>query len=500
MKCWQRRRRSNPVGAFFRCFIENVCTEQKEREELLMMETISNVIYKIDGMVWGWWLIILLFGTHIYMTIRTGFIQRKTISKGIKLSVQKDPDAEGEVSNFGALTTALAATIGTGNIVGVGTAIALGGPGAVLWCWLSGIFGIATKYSESLIAVKYRVKTKDGRMQGGAMYALSRGLKWKKLGKVLGMIFAVFAAFASFGIGCATQVNAIANVVEENTGVQGWIVGLVVAILTAIVIFGGIKSIATVCEKLVPFMAIFYVIGCLIILGINYDYILPAIQTICKLAFTPGAAAGGLVGTGIRLAMQYGIARGLFSNESGMGSAPIAAAAAQTRNPVRQALVSSTGTFWDTVVVCLMTGLVLVSTIMKNPNINADQISDGGTLTTLAFGQIPVLGPIILTLGIICFAYSTILGWAYYGERAVEYFAGHKGLIPYRIIYAVVAGIAPIVALDVVWALADILNALMAIPNLIAVLLLSNVIVKETKKYINDLDAWSDEEVPVIED
>lgn len=465
-----------------------------------MMETISNVIYKIDGMVWGWWLIILLFGTHIYMTIRTGFIQRNTISKGIKLSVQKDPDAEGEVSNFGALTTALAATIGTGNIVGVGTAIALGGPGAVLWCWLSGIFGIATKYSESLIAVKYRVKTKDGRMQGGAMYALSRGLKWKKLGKVLGMIFAVFAAFASFGIGCATQVNAIANVVEENTGMQGWIVGLVVAILTAIVIFGGIKSIATVCEKLVPFMAIFYVIGCLIILGINYDYILPAIQTICKLAFTPGAAAGGLVGAGIRLAMQYGIARGLFSNESGMGSAPIAAAAAQTRNPVRQALVSSTGTFWDTVVVCLMTGLVLVSTIMKNPNINADQISDGGTLTTLAFGQIPVLGPIILTLGIICFAYSTILGWAYYGERAVEYFAGHKGLIPYRIIYVVVAGIAPIVALDVVWALADILNALMAIPNLIAVLLLSNVIVKETKKYINDLDAWSDEEVPVIED
>lgn len=465
-----------------------------------MMETISNMIYKIDGMVWGWWLIILLFGTHIYMTIRTGFIQRKTISKGIKLSVQKDPDAEGEVSNFGALTTALAATIGTGNIVGVGTAIALGGPGAVLWCWLSGIFGIATKYSESLIAVKYRVKTKDGRMQGGAMYALSRGLKWKKLGKVLGMIFAVFAAFASFGIGCATQVNAIANVVEENTGVQGWIVGLVVAILTAIVIFGGIKSIATVCEKLVPFMAIFYVIGCLIILGINYDYILPAIQTICKLAFTPGAAAGGLVGAGIRLAMQYGIARGLFSNESGMGSAPIAAAAAQTRNPVRQALVSSTGTFWDTVVVCLMTGLVLVSTIMKNPNINADQISDGGTLTTLAFGQIPVFGPIILTLGIICFAYSTILGWAYYGERAVEYFAGHKGLIPYRIIYVVVAGIAPIVALDVVWALADILNALMAIPNLIAVLLLSNVIVKETKKYINDLDAWSDEEVLVIED
>lgn len=465
-----------------------------------MFGQIADWIYKVDGIIWGWWLIILLFGTHIFMTIRTGFIQRKTFSKGIKLSVTKDPEAEGEVSNFGALTTALAATIGTGNIVGVGTAIALGGPGAVLWCWLSGVFGIATKYSESLIAVKYRVKTKDGRMQGGAMYVLSRGLKWKGLGKALGLIFAIFAAFASFGIGCATQVNAIANIVQENVGIPKAAVGIAVAVLTAIVIFGGIKSIAKVCEKLVPFMAIFYVLGCIIILGINYDYIIPALSTIFKLAFTPGAAAGGLVGSGIRLAMQYGIARGLFSNESGMGSAPIAAAAAQTRNPVRQALVSSTGTVWDTVVVCALTGLVLVSTIMKNPAINADQIEDGGILTTLAFGQIPVLGPIILTLGIICFAYSTILGWAYYGERAVEYFAGKKGLVPYRILYIAVAAIAPIVALDVVWALADILNALMAIPNLIAVLLLSNVIAKETKKYINNLDAWDEEPVPVLDE
>ena len=463
-----------------------------------MFEQFADWIYKVESVIWGWWLIILLLGTHVFMTFRTGFIQRKTLSKGIKLSVTRDPEAEGEVSNFGALTTALAATIGTGNIVGVGTAIALGGPGAVLWCWLSGVFGIATKYSESLIAVKYRVKTEDGRMQGGAMYALSRGLKWKGLGKVMGMIFAVFVGFGSFGIGCATQVNAIANIVQENVGVPKAAIGIVVAILTAIVIFGGIKSIAKVCEKLVPFMAIFYVLGCIIILCINYDYIIPAIVTIGKLAFTPGAAAGGLVGSGIRLAMQYGIARGLFSNESGMGSAPIAAAAAQTRNPVRQALVSSTGTFWDTVVVCAMTGLVLVSTIMKNPAINADQIEDGGILTTLAFGQIPYLGPIILTLGIICFAYSTILGWAYYGERCVEYFAGKKGLIPYRILYVTVAAIAPIVALDVVWALADILNALMAIPNLIAVLLLSNVIASETKKYINDLDAWDDTPVPVI--
>lgn len=465
-----------------------------------MLETISDAIFKVDEVIWGWWLIILLFGTHIFMTFRTRFIQWKSITKGIRLSVTKDPDAEGEVSNFGALTTALAATIGTGNIVGVGTAIALGGPGAVLWCWLSGVFGIATKYSESLIAVKYRVKKKDGRMQGGAMYALSRGLKWQPLGKILGMIFAVFAGFASFGIGCATQVNAIANIVQANVGFPKQIIGIIIAALTALVIFGGIKSISRVCEKLVPFMAIFYVLGCLIILCINYDYIIPAITTICRLAFTPGAAAGGLVGSGIMMAMRYGVARGLFSNESGMGSAPIAAAAAQTRNPVRQALVSSTGTFWDTVIVCLMTGLTLVSTIMKNPAINADEITDGGVLTTLAFGQIPYLGPIILTLGIICFAYSTILGWAYYGERAVEYFSGKKGLIPYRVLYIAVAAIAPIVTLDVVWALADILNALMAIPNLIAVLLLSNIISNETKLYINDLDKWDDTPVPVVDD
>lgn len=458
------------------------------------METISSVINDIDKFVWDWWMIFLLLGTHVFLTVRTGFIQRKTISKGIKLSVAKDPDAEGEVSQFGALSTALASTIGTGNIIGVGTAVALGGPGAVLWCWLTGVFGIATKYGESLIAVKYRVKTEDGRMQGGAMYALERGLNMKWLG----VIFAVFAGFASFGIGCATQVNAIATVCKENLNIPEWVVGIVVAALTAVVIFGGIKSIARVCERLVPFMAVFYVIGCIIILCINYDFIIPAVQTIFRLAFTPGAAAGGLVGGGIKIAIQYGVARGLFSNESGMGSAPIAAAAAQTRNPVRQALVSSTGTFWDTVVVCLMTGLVLVTTIMKNPAINANEIDNGGVLTSMAFSQIPYLGPVILVVGIISFAYSTILGWAYYGERSVEYFAGKKGLIPYRILYILVAAVAPVLALDLVWTVADILNALMAIPNLVAVLLLSPVIASETKKYINNLDAKDETPIPVV--
>ena len=358
------------------------------------------------------------------------------------------------------------------------------------------MFGIATKYAESLIAVKYRVKTADGRMQGGAMYALERGLNMKWLG----MIFAVFAGCASFGIGCATQVNAIAEVCNNNLGIEPWIVGVVIAVLTAFVIFGGIKSIASVCEKLVPFMAAFYVLGCIIILAINHDFVFPAIVKICQSAFSnEQAVIGGFVGGGIRYAIQYGVARGLFSNESGMGSAPIAAAAAKTRNPVRQALVSSTGTFWDTVVVCLMTGLVLVSTMMKNTEITMNMTSDGGDLTTAAFGQIPYLGPFILVVGIITFAYSTILGWAYYGERCVEYFSGKKGLIPYRVLYIAVALIAPVLALDLVWKIADILNALMAIPNLIAVLLLSPVIVKETRKYIHNPDAVDDAQVPVVE-
>ena len=457
------------------------------------MEQVVNIINFIDGAIWGWPMIILLLGTHLFMTIRTGFIQKK-IGTAIRLSVQKDTDAEGEVSQFGALTTALASTIGTGNIIGVGTAIALGGPGAVFWCWLTGVFGIATKYAESLIAVKYRVKTPDGRMQGGAMYALERGLNMRWLG----ILFAFFGAFASFGIGCATQVNAIATVCQENLGIPMWIAGAVVAVLTCLVIFGGIKSIASVCEKLVPFMAIFYVLGCIIILGINYDFIIPALQTIVTLAFQPGAAAGGLVGGGIMLALHYGVARGLFSNESGMGSAPIAAAAAQTRNPVRQALVSSTGTFWDTVVVCAMTGMVLVTSIMKNPSIDVSNIDNGGVLTTLAFDQIPYIGPVILVLGLVLFAFSTVLGWAYYGERCVEYCMGKKALIPYRLLYVLVAAIAPIVALDLVWTIADILNALMAIPNLIAVLLLSPVIVSETKKYLDNLDAKHHEDVPTI--
>ena len=462
-----------------------------------MIEMLKEGVKWFNGVVWGWPMILLLLGTHVFMTFRTGIIQ-KYIFRGIKLSVSKDPDAEGDVSQFGALTTALASTIGTGNIIGVGTAVVLGGPGAVFWCWITGVFGIATKYAEALLSVKYRVKTEDGRMQGGPMYVLEYGLKNKKLGKILAVLFAAFGTVATIGTGCATQVNAISVVCKENFNVPAWIVGVILAIAVGSVIFGGIKKIANVCERLVPFMAVFYVIGCIIILGMNHGYLWESLCVIVKLAFTPGAAAGGLVGSGIMLAMRYGIARGLFSNESGMGTAPIAAAAAQTRNPVRQALVSSTGTFWDTVVVCLMTGLVLVSTIMKNPAVDISNISDGGVLTTLAFRQIPILGPIILVAGIISFAFSTIIGWYYYGERCIEYLGGKKAISVYRIFYVAVAVIAPIITLNFMWLITDTLNALMAIPNLIAVLFLSPVVVNETRKYMNNLDAKDEREIPVV--
>ena len=460
------------------------------------MDAIVTFINWLDDFIWGIPMIVLLLGTHLFMTVRTGFIQRKLFT-GIRLSVTKDPDSPGDVSQFQALTTALASTIGTGNIIGVGTAIFLGGPGAVFWCWIAGVFGIATKYAESLIAVKYRVRTRDGKMQGGAMYALERGLnlKW------LGVAFALLATIASFGIGCGTQINAIAEVIENNVPfhIPPIAIGIVGGILTAVVIIGGIQSIASVCEKLVPFMAIFYVLGCIIILGINSDTLLPAVGAILRLAFTPGAVAGGLVGQGLLIALRFGVARGLFSNESGMGSAPLVASAAQTRNPVRQALVSSTGTFWDTVVVCLMTGLVLVTTIMKNPSINMDSVTDGGQLTTLAFSQIPVLGPIILVVGIITFAWSTILGWSYYGERCAQYLWGKKSLLPYKLIFVAVVVVGPVLALDLVWTIADILNALMAIPNLIAVLLLSGVIAKETRHYLNNLDEVDKTEIPCVD-
>ena len=440
------------------------------------MEILNNFLTELSGLLWGWPMIILLLGTHVYLTIILRFPQRH-IFKAIRLSVKSDKETTGDVSQFASLATALAATIGTGNIIGVATAIALGGPGAVLWCWLTGVFGISTKYAEGLLAIKYRKVKPDGKIIGGPMFALEHGLGWKWLA----ILFALFTAIASFGIGNTVQANAIATLTNETYQISPYITGAIVCLLTGAVVLGGVKSIARVCSMLVPFMAFFYVAGCLYIIGVNAAYILPAIKLICVSAFSPQAAGGGFVGTTVMMAARYGIARGLFSNESGLGSAPIVAAAAQTRNPVRQALVSSSGTFWDTVVICAITGIVIVSSVLAYPDISFD---NGAVLTKVAFSKIPVVGTPLLTIGLLTFAFSTILGWCYYGERAVEYLKGKQWVKAYRIAYIAAVFLGSILNLSIVWNLADCMNALMAIPNLISLLALSGIIVHETRKYL----------------
>lgn len=452
------------------------------------MNELDDILAQISGWLWGWPMIIMLLGTHLYLTIRLRFPQRM-IFTAIRLSVKKDPDASGDVSQFHSLATALAATIGTGNIVGMATAIALGGPGAVLWCWLTGVFGISTKYAEGLLAIKYRVKGTDGKMQGGPMYALERGLGWKWLA----ILFALFTAIASFGIGNMVQANAISTVTEESYQISPYLSGAIISIMVALVVIGGVKSIAKVCGMLVPFMAFFYVLGCIVILIVNATYIWPALKLICISAFTPTAAGGGFIGATVMTAARFGIARGLFSNESGMGSAPIVAAAAQTRNPVRQALVSSSGTFWDTVVICALTGMVIVSSVLAYPDISFD---DGATLTKMSFAKIPYIGAPLLTFGLMTFAFSTILGWCYYGERAVEYLKGKRWVTIYRLLYIIAVFLGSVANLAIVWNLADCMNALMALPNLISLLCLSGIIVQETRKYLwsGQLDKEMEEE------
>lgn len=437
------------------------------------MEFIESLLTQISDIIWGWPLIILLFGTHIYLTIRLKFIQRY-IGKAIKISLLRMKEGAGDISQFGALTTALASTIGTGNIVGVATAVAAGGPGAVLWMWLTGVFGIATKYSEALLAVKYRVTTEDGTMAGGPMYVLERGLKMKWLA----VLFAAFTSVTAFGIGNMVQANSISTMVESSMGISPWITGLVLTVFTGIVIIGGIKSIAKVCEMLVPFMALFYVAGCLVILAINYSTIPETVFLIVDSAFSGHAVLGGFIGAGFREAIRFGIARGLFSNESGLGSAPIVAAAAQTKNPIRQALVSSTGTFWDTVVVCAITGIVVVNSYEWTKGFT------GAELTKQAFTDIPYIGPIILTVGLLTFVFSTILGWSYYGEKSAEYLLGKRVILPYRYLWVFFVMIGSVSSLGIVWTFADITNALMAVPNLISLLFLGHVVVKETQKYL----------------
>jgi alanine or glycine:cation symporter, AGCS family len=451
------------------------------------MQEFEKLVGQLSDFVWGPPLLILLLGTHIFLTFRLRFIQRY-IGKAIKLSVQRSHEGQGDVSQFGALTTALAATIGTGNIVGVATAVAAGGPGAVLWMWLTGVFGIATKYSEAVLSVKYRIKTERGRMAGGPMYVLERGMKQKWLG----VIFAILTAISAFGIGNMVQANSISSMINETFHIApSWrlvsasITGIAMAVLTAFVILGGIKSIAKVCEFLVPFMAIFYVGGCLILLLMNASGIPATLQLIFQDAFTGQAMIGGFAGATMKEAIRYGVARGLFSNESGLGSAPIVAAAAQTKNPVRQALVSSTGTFWDTVVVCAMTGLVLVNSGEWTKGLK------GAALTKAAFEDMRIIGPIVLTIGLLTFVFSTILGWSYYGEKAAEYLLGPKVIKPYRWLWVIGVMVGSVLSLSTVWSLADVTNGLMAIPNLISLIALNGVIVAETRRYLwsNNLDA-----------
>jgi AGCS family alanine or glycine:cation symporter len=437
------------------------------------VEAIEKALGSISDLVWGYPLLILLFGTHLFLTIRLRFIQRY-LGTAIRLSFQRRAEGAGDVSHFGALMTALAATIGTGNIVGVATAVAAGGPGAVLWMWLTGVFGIATKYAEAVLSVKYRIRTDRGMMAGGPMYVIERGMgaRW------LGLAFAGLTAIAAFGIGNMVQANSISQMLLESWRVSPWVSGAVMTVLTGVVILGGIKSIARVCERLVPLMAVLYVLGCLFLLATGWKTLPATVALIFESAFTGHAAVGGFLGAGVREVIRYGVARGLFSNESGLGSAPIVAAAAMTRNPVRQALVSSTGTFWDTVVVCAMTGLVLVNSGEWTGGLN------GAALTRAAFSEIPRVGPAVLSLGLLTFVFSTILGWSYYGEKAAEYLFGVRVILPYRILWVAAVMVGSVTSLRTVWTFADIANGLMAIPNLASLIALSGVLVSETRAYL----------------
>jgi AGCS family alanine or glycine:cation symporter len=423
--------------------------------------------------LWGRPLIIALLGTHVFLTFRLHGIQRY-IPRALKLSVTKEKGAAGDVSPFAALMTALAATIGTGNIVGVATAVVAGGPGAVFWMWLSGIFGMSTKYTEALLSVKYRVKMPDGSMAGGPMYVMERGLhsRW------LGLVFAFFTALAALGIGGMVQSNSIAVMFHKTFSIPPVICGAVVALLTGCVILGGIKSIARVCNTIIPIAGILFILSNVVILLLGWRSIPHTIVLIFTSAFTGSAAVGGFAGAAAKDAIRFGVARGLFSNESGLGSSSIVDAAAQCKNPVRQALVSYTGTFWDTVVLAALTGIMIVNSGLWVGG------RDGGALTNEVFSAIPVIGPVLLAAALFTFAVATCIGWSYYAQKAVEYLFGPRAVGPYKALYVLLIFLGAVFSIDIVWSFSDIANAMMAIPNLISVLLLSGTAVRETRKYL----------------
>lgn len=450
------------------------------------MEQVEKFIHWLnDNIVWGPVMLVLLVGTGIWLTLILRGLQFGMLFYALKQAFRPHPkkddgsDHEGDVSHFGALMTALSATIGTGNIAGVATAVVTGGPGAVFWMWITAIFGMATKYGEGVLAVKYRVTNSKGEMSGGPMYYIENGLgkKWKWLA----FLFAFFGVMASFGIGSTVQANSVAQAVHSSFGIDTWITGVVLTLITAFVVLGGIQSISRVSSVVVPFMAVLYIVGGLVVIAMHFDLLLPTLKVIMHDAFTGQAVAGGVVGTVIR----YGVARGGFSNEAGMGSAPIAAAAAKTDHPVRQALVSMTGTFLDTIIVCSITGIVLVMGILQsNGGTFAVPDLEGAALTTATFdAMLSGYGGWVVTIGLIFFAYSTTLGWCYYGEKCATYVFGDKSVPMYRVIYVATVMLGTVLSMDMVWAAADTFNGLMAVPNLIALLLLSRVIVQETRDF-----------------
>ena len=443
------------------------------------MERIADWISSVDSFIWGPPLLVLLVGCHIFLTFYLKFIQRY-VFLGIRLSVRNDSGANGDISQFGALAIALAATIGTGNIIGVGTAIVCGGPGAVFWCWLCGVFGIATKYAEGVLAVKYRIVDTDGMIRGGPMYAIERGMKCKWLA----VLFSAFTLLACCGIGSMTQSNAVAETVQKTFSTPMWATGAVEALLILLVVIGGLKFISKVCGALVPSMAVLYVLGCFVIIGRNASTLLPAIRLIVTEAFSTKAVGGGFLGVAMMTAIRYGVARGLFSNESGLGSAPLIAASAKTANPVRQALISSTGTFWDTVCICALTGIALVSTVLKlTPNPDFSKFS-ASELAFNAFQRIPYVGKYILAVCLSIFAYTTILGWFCYGRQAIHYLGGKRMFQVFRVVYIPLVFCGAVVSLPTVWNISDIANGLMVIPNAVCLLWLCKVVKSETAKYL----------------
>lgn len=449
-----------------------------------MLESIESALGTASSFIWGPYLLIpLLLSTGLYLTVRLGGVQFRSLGPALRLALleRRDPGAvSGDVSQFQALTTALAATVGTGNIVGVATAISIGGPGALFWMWVTGLLGMASKYAEAFLGVRFRTTDAKGEISGGPQYYLERGIG-NRFGKVLAVFFAVAASLAAFGIGNMTQGNAIASNVQNSFGLPTWITGLVLAVLTMAVLLGGIRSIGKVTAGLVPLMIVFYVLGALFILLVNITAVPGAIATIFTDAFSGTAAVGGFAGSAIMLAVQMGVARGIFSNESGMGSAAIAAAAAQTTHPVRQGLVSMTQTFIDTIIVVTFTGLVLITTGVWEQGADS-----AGTMTGEAFSQgLPGdWGHVVVTLGLILFAYSTILGWAYYGERCMERLFGRGAVLPYRVVFSAAVFVGATVPLALVWTFADVMNGLMALPNLVGLLVLSGLVARETRHYL----------------